>query len=64
MHDGIGHMVHPLDGEPPRMENPPSPLGQCAVGTHPTGMHSCLLWHSSVLVQVNSKIVTYILHSL
>ena len=36
----------PPDGEPPpRMQNPPrdgepSP-GQCAGGTHPTGMHSC-----------------------
>ena len=37
----------PPDGEPPRMENPPwdgePPLGQCAGGTHPTGMHSCYI---------------------
>ena len=49
-------MENPPDGEPPWMENPPrmqnppwmenpptrmqNPPGQCAGGTHPTGMHS------------------------
>ena len=48
---------------PPRMENPPGwrnppqggepPHGQCAGGTHPTGMHSCCFnvenWHTFLL---------------
>ena len=36
---------------PPGMENPPRmetpPLGQCAGGTHPTGMHSCCLCYDT-----------------
>ena len=34
----------------PAMHTPPSPpCGQCSGGIHPTGMHSCLSFTSSIL---------------
>ena len=39
MHDGIGHMVHPR-ADTPRAGTPHLD-GQCAGGTHPTGLYSC-----------------------
>ena len=43
MHDGIGHMVPPLGRHPPGRHPPRQTCpfdGQCAGGTHPTGIHS------------------------
>ena len=36
----------PRDYVPPELRTPPPPVdGLCAVGTHPTGMHSCCDWN-------------------
>ena len=39
----------PPDGDPPGWRTPPPP-GQCAGGTHPTGMHSCSFYFDSCLM--------------
>ena len=43
---------YPRKAEPPRKEDPPPNHGQCAVGTHPTGMRSCCICRRAECLQM------------
>ena len=64
MHDGIGHMLPPLDREPPRMENPPpqdgEPLPQDRETT-PTPLDGKLPWDGDPPTSVNVWVVRILL---
>ena len=53
----IGGVLHPRGGSPSVGGSPSrrgSPSGQCAGGTHPTGMHSCCQF---CLIKINLEYV-------